>query len=164
LATDNIKHRVQEVLTEAVREEVGLSPEVYEAMESVLVECCSAILNDVLQENEEIMAMNYDIMLDQIFDDFTRGLTQFQKERMRRVSDELHLDPADPFEDYRMKLGNLVDDMFPRKHAPSNLPDEFFEHTERRTNYTTDPDVAAAVEVSKWIGRGFNDRGGKNGE
>jgi hypothetical protein len=163
LATDNIKQRVREVLTEAVKEEVGLSPEVYEAMESVLVGCCSAILNDVLQENEEIMEMSYEMMLDRIFDDFTRGLTEFQKGKLRRVADELNLDPADPFEDYRMKLGNLMDDLYPRKYSNSNLPDEYFEHTERRSDYSTDPNVAAAVQVSKWISRGLNDRGGKKG-
>jgi hypothetical protein len=163
LATDSIKQRVREVLTEAVKEEVGLSSEVYEAMESVLVGCCSAILNDVLQENEEIMEMNYEMMLDRIFDDFTRGLTVFQKDKLRRVADELNLDPADPFEDYRMKLGNLMDDMYPRKYSHSNLPEEYFEHTERTSDYSTDPSVAAAVQVSKWISRGLNDRGGKKG-
>jgi hypothetical protein len=145
------KSRVKEVLTESVREEVGISPEVFEALEGVMVEAVSKVLDDVLAENEELMAANYSLMLDQIFDEFTRGLSLVQKDKLYRLQDSFDLNHENPFEDYRLKLADMVDAMTPAKvPSKSNFHDESFNPQEDRATYE-DPIVKHYAAVSNWV-------------
>ena len=82
-----------------MREEIGISPEVFEALETVLTETVARrFLEDVLQENEEMMETQYEVLLDKIFDEYTRGLSEYTKDKMRRISDDfITLDNLNPF-------------------------------------------------------------------
>jgi hypothetical protein len=152
-----VLEHVNEAFPETLVEEVGLPSELFEAMKEFLVETTVKLQDDLLEEYQDSLEMGYGLLMTQIFDDMTRGLTLTQKDKLYRLQERIHLVSDQPFQEYKEELQNLIDVVAPPKAPPKsttlNDPFENYVPDQERRRVSTDPEMKQYLAVANRIGK-----------
>ena len=128
-----------------------LNEEFYEKAATILEEAVAFVVQDLLEENAELHDMVHQMVLDKVFDQFTVGLTLFQKERLRNACVNVDLDPENPFEDWEAHLTKVKAAMFPSVPSDTGFEAEGIEPEFHGSAKLHDPSMAVYNKTAGWL-------------